>query len=73
MGHVSFSALNLAIKELKINFDEVFIRNILQNREFFLIITVGIGRTAYPYNIRCSNLMNCGAALNGGDEKERLW
>lgn len=38
MGQVSNPGLNAAMKESKIDFDEVFKRNILHNREFFLII-----------------------------------
>ena len=43
MGHSSDSGKKSAIKESKRNLVEVFIRIILQNREFFLIIGVVIG------------------------------
>ena len=42
MGHTSVSGLKELIKSRNKDFDEVFIRIILQNREFFLIISIDL-------------------------------
>ena len=43
MGHTSVSGLKELIKSRNKDFDEVFIRIILQKSEFFLIISIVIG------------------------------